>query len=139
MIRSLFACLFLILTASFRPITQQPEFTCVDLVIDSGGTHLAAWQIELVDTHGVARIVGIEGGEHPAFAAPPYYDTRALQQGRIVLAAFQTAGELPAGRVRVARVHVQIAGDVAPAFQVRLVTAADAQGHEFPARAELGS
>src|SRR5436190_7063613 len=118
--RTWLAFVMLILTASLAPVArvqtsapqheqQEPdEFRWIDITLDTRGEYLAAWQIELVDTHDVARIVGVEGGDHPAFAAPPYYDARALQHGRIVLAAFQTQGELPTGRVRVARVHVMV-------------------------------
>ena len=79
----------------------------------------------------------MEGGEPPAFAAPPYYDPRALQQGRIVLAAFQTQGELPAGRVRVARVHFQTEGPGVPDLVLRPMASADSEGRAFPVRAEL--
>jgi hypothetical protein len=129
--------LVLVLAAGAVPARQEAEFTWVDVVLDTGGEHLGAWQVELTDARGAARVAGVEGGEHPAFAAPPYYDPRALQQGRIVLAAFQTQGELPAGRVRVARVHVRVEAGAEPAFEARLVAAADGAGREIPARVEL--
>lgn len=113
------------------------EFFVVDVVLDTGGEHLAAWQVEVLDRAGVARIVGVEGGEHPAFAAPAYHDPRALQAGRIVLAAFQTRGELPAGRVVVARLHFQVEGPVVPDLVIRPMASADAHGRAFAARAEL--
>lgn len=129
--------LALILAAGASPARREAEFTWVDVVLDTGGAHLGAWQVELADTRGAARVAGVEGGEHPAFAEPPYYDPRALRQGRIVLAAFQTQGELPAGRVRVARVHVRIEAGAEPAFEARLVAAADGAGREIPARVQI--
>jgi len=113
------------------------EFFGVDVVLDTGGEYLAAWQVEVLDRVGVARIVGVEGGECPAFAAPAYHDPRALQEGRIVLAAFQTRGELSAGRVVVARLHFQVEGPVVPDLVIRPMASADAHGRAFAVRAEL--
>ena len=56
-----------------------------------------------------------------AFRAAPFYDPAALNQNRIVLAAYSTGEALPTSRTRVARVHVQAAGAVNP--QVKLVVA----------------
>ena len=120
-----------------RQAPPPAEFFTVDVVLDTGGEYLAAWQVEVLDRAGAARIVGVEGGEHPAFVAPAYYDPRALQQGRIVLAAFQTKGELPAGRVVVARLHFQVEGPVLPDLVIRPMASADAHGRAFAARAEL--
>jgi hypothetical protein len=134
------AALLVATTALGLRAQQTPPaavFFAVDVVLDTGGESLAAWQVEIVDRSGVARVVGVEGGEHPAFAQPAYYDPRALQQGRIVLAAFQTEGELPAGRVRVARVHFQAEGPVEPALEIHPMASADAQGRSFPVRVEL--
>src|SRR5690349_6090513 len=51
---------------------QQPadeegrsRFCAVDIFIDSGSTPLAAYQVRFAVTNGLAKIVGIEGGEHP--------------------------------------------------------------------------
>lgn len=120
-----------------QQVLPAAEFFALDVYLDTGGEYLAAWQAEIVDRAGVARIVGVEGGEHAAFAAPPYHDPRALQQERILLAAFQTQGELPAGRVRVARVHFHVEGPAAPDLAIRPMASADAQGRSFPVRAEL--
>ena len=120
-----------------RLTAPDEEFFRVDLVLETGGEHLACWKVEVLDRTGVAEIVGLEGGEHPAFAAPPGHDPRALQQARVVLEASQTRGELPAGRVVVARLHFQVSGPGVPDLVVRPLAAADAHGRTFAVRATL--
>jgi hypothetical protein len=62
-----------------RAVAPAPSpFTFVDVFIDPQGKPLAAYQFELRTTAGEAKLVGIEGGEHAAFAHPPYYDPKAL-------------------------------------------------------------
>jgi hypothetical protein len=83
-------------------------------------------------------IEGGEGGEHAAYAKPAYYDPAALAPeggGRVILAAYSTAKDLPTGRTRVARLHVMVEGRGAESgkgeeveFKVDLRVAADAQG-----------
>ena len=104
--------------------TSSP-FRYLDVFIDPQGKPLAAYQFELVAPKGV-QLVGIEGGEHRAFAdPPPYYDPKALQAGeRIVIAAFDTGADLPAGRTRVARVMVRVEGPAKPDYHVTLQVAA---------------
>jgi hypothetical protein len=127
----------LALFASAMPVQRQATFAFVDVYVDSGTTPLAAWQVELVDAGDQAKIVGIEGGEHPAFRNAPYYDARALQQGRVIIAAFQTDGALPSGTSRVARIHFHVSGSAAPQWSAKLVTAGDADGHTIPATITL--
>ena len=119
---------------------QQPAdeegrigFCAVDIFIDSGSAPLAAYQLRFAVTNGVAKIVGIEGGEHPAFRQPPFYDPKAIQSEVAILANFNTAPatELPVGRTRVATIHMQTTGTVPPQFDVKLQTTADAQGHKI--------
>ena len=107
----------------YRTALQQhaglTQFVALDLIIDSGQKPLAAYQIELnaATVQGVvAKIVGIEGGEKAPFTTPPYYDPAALQGGRVILAAFSTAEaeNLPQGRFRIARVHMQVTGLLPP-------------------------
>lgn len=78
------------------------EFTAVDVYVDSPRP-LAAWQLEI---RTGATIVGVEGGELKPWTEPPFYDPKALQGGRIVLAAFTTEAAPPGGRIRVARLHL---------------------------------
>lgn len=100
-------------------------FRYLDVFIDTHGKPLAAYQFELVAPKGV-QLVGIEGGEHKAFAQPPYYDPKALIDGeRIVIAAFDTGADLPAGKTRVARLSVRVEDRQAkPEYQITLQVAA---------------
>jgi len=116
---------------------QQVRFTHVDVVVDAGSRALCAWQVELVDPSGRARIVGLEGGDADPWREPPRYDPAALQGGRIVLAAFTLAGER-AGAQRVARAHLAVDGDGPVAFEVRTLVAADPDGRFEGARVEVG-
>lgn len=104
--------------------SEEPpvRFASVDIIIHASQP-LAAYQVELRDDARVATIVGIEGGEHPAFAAPPFYDPAAMQHDRVILAAYSTNADLPSGTVRVARVHVQITGTTPPNYVATLTTA----------------
>ena len=81
------------------------------------------------------KIVGVEGGAHPAFREAPYYDPAALMNDRIIIAAFNTGRDLPHGRTRIATIHLQILGDTEPQYELKLVTAADQDGQEI--RADL--
>jgi len=57
------------------------------------------------------EIVGIEGGEHPAFREPPMYDPKAMQHERVIIAAFNTApsDELPRENAS-ATIHLEAKG-----------------------------
>jgi hypothetical protein len=118
------------------PATNAPavRFTSVDILIDSRAQPLAAWQVTFAVTNAQAKIVGIEGGEHPAFKEPPYYDPKAIQHERVILAAFTTAtaSQLPQGKTRVATIHLQVTGDRAPEPAVKLQVAAGPDGQPIP-------
>jgi hypothetical protein len=127
-------------------LAQQPaieegrsRFRAVDIYVDSGSTPLAAYQLEFAATNGVAKIVGIEGGEHPAFRQPPFYDPKAIQHERVIIASFSTAAaaELPTGKTRVATVHYQTTDTQPPRFELKLQTAGDAQGNKVSAQASF--
>jgi hypothetical protein len=126
----LVALVGLLLIAAAGPVDpgnredQELRFTHVDLVLDSGGAGLHAWQVELVDPSGRAKVVGVEGGDDGAWSAAPYYDPAALQGGRIVLAAFSLDGG-PRGRQRVARVHLAVQGAAEVPFEAKVQAAAD--------------
>jgi hypothetical protein len=130
------ACLLLLLAGlpqepgGQEPAPQDPAptFAAYDVFVDSGEHALGAWQFEWLVRGGDARIVGVEGGEHRAFAQAPHYDPAALQGGRIVVAAFSTNHELPRGKTRVARLHLRIGAGPAPAFAVELKACADGDG-----------
>jgi hypothetical protein len=125
--------------AQGTPAKQEVRFAAVDVYVDSGTQALAAYQFELSAAAGEFRIVGVEGGEHAAFAGPPYYDPAALMNDRIIIAAFNTGANLPTGRTRVARVHVQISGNEEPAYSVKLVVAGDADGKPITATASVSA
>jgi hypothetical protein len=117
----------------------RTRFRAVDIYVDSGSTPLAAYQIKFAATNGIARIVGIEGGAHPAFRQPPFYDPKALQHERVIIASFSTASatDLPTGRTRVATIHYQTSDPQPPRFELKLQTAGDAQGNKLPAQASF--
>ena len=121
-----------------RPAPAEPvRFEAVEVYVDSGDVPLAAYQFELAAEVGEVKIVGIEGGEHPAFEEPPYYDPAALAHHRVIIAAFNTGRDLPAGPTRVARVHVMVTGEREPQYAVKLHVAASSDGEKIPAQATL--
>ena len=125
-----------------RPQAEDMRLASYDVFVDSGAAPLAAWQVEVVDEAHVAQLAGVEGGEHLAFAEPPFYDPRAMLTDRVVLAAFRTDGALPAGRVLVARLQFQIrSGQIegvhTPRFTVRLIAAATSNASSIAAQASL--
>ena len=109
------------------------RFVAVDVYVEAGERKLAAWQVE-IGTGDRAAVVGVEGGEPAAYREPPSYDPKALEGGKIVLAAF-TTGDAPSGRVRVARLHLmenekcELIGKV--------VAAASPGGERFEAKVRL--
>ncbi|MCI0343204.1 MAG: dockerin type I domain-containing protein [Planctomycetales bacterium] len=119
------------------PEAGRARFQTVRLYVDSGDVPLAAWQVEFTAEGGDAKLVGIEGGTHPAYADPPLYDPAALQGGRVVLGAFSTAKDLPAGRTRVATLHLRLSGEARPDCTATLVTAADPEGRRIEAKASI--
>lgn len=113
------------------------RFEAVEVYLDSGDVPLAAYQFEFMAETGEIKIVGIEGGEHPAFKEPPYYDTAALSKGRIIIAAFDTGKDLPKGKTRVARLHLQVIGEAEPEYVVKLEVTASLDGKKIPAMATV--
>jgi len=120
-----------------RVVDRKVRFAPLHLYLDSGSTALAAYQFELKATSGSIKIVGVEGGEHPAFQEAPYYDPAALAQDRIIIAAFNTGEDLPTGRTRIATVHLQITGDTEPQYELELTVASNAEGEKLPAEITL--
>lgn len=116
---------------------EEVRFEAVDLLVDSGDLPLAAWQCEIQSRSPGVEIVGIEGGEHAAFVDPPFYDPRAIRNDRVILAAFSTADELPSGRSRIARLHLQLEGPGPREFEVQVNVMATVGGEPIPATATL--
>ncbi|MBB6429480.1 hypothetical protein [Algisphaera agarilytica] len=122
----------------------SPYFEAVPVVIDPQGQPLAAYQFELSSPNAELTIVGLENGEHPAFADAPFYDTDAVNQGRadrIIVAAYSLlpGEELPNQPTRVATVmvQVQLSPDAEPGtvaeYQLDLITAGNPAGEPIPA------
>ncbi|MCK4872022.1 MAG: hypothetical protein KAS72_04780 [Phycisphaerales bacterium] len=106
------------------------RFDVLSVFVETGESPLAAWQLDLSATVGDVQIIGIEGGEHPAFREPPYYDPAAMQQERVIIASFSTlpGAELPTGRTRIATIHLMITGDTEPIFETHLDAAVTSDG-----------
>lgn len=121
-----------------QPRESGLSFEAIDVTVDAGVEPLGAYQVE-VRASG-AKLVGVEGGDG-VYAAAPYYDPAALHEGgggageRIVLAAFSTAEQLPSGRVRVARLHVQTDGQAT--YRVTVMAAGAAEGQRIEAKATV--
>ena len=115
------------------------RFEAVDIFVDAHDQPLAAYQLEFSVKNGGAKIVGIEGGTHPAFSEPPFYDSKAMQKERVIIAAFSTAkgDQLPREKTRVATIHLQVSGGKEPEFSVKLQTAASIEGTKIPAEASV--
>ena len=109
------------------------RFAPLHIYLDSGNRSLAAYQFELKAAAGQIEIVGVEGGKHKAFSEAPYYDPAALAQDRIIIAAVNTGKNLPAGRTRIATIHLQITGEAEPQYELNLTVAGDADGEKIPA------
>ena len=116
---------------------QAVEFRTVDIFIDSQGRSLAAYQLDWSIASGNATIVGIEGGEHPAFKNPPYYDPKAIQQERVIVAAFTTdlSKPLPKGQTRVATIHLQTRAGALCEYKFQKFEAADPDGRRITVEA----
>lgn len=115
------------------PVTEM-DFEWVDVFIDSGEVPLAAWQFEL---RGRYALSGVESGGDAAYPDPPAYDSRALSRDRVIVGDFSKADALPAGRIKVATLHVMVEKGVAPDYAVELMAAADADGTKFRAVIEV--
>ena len=126
--------------AASRAVALEPaavRFEVVDVYVDTKDKPLAAYQFTLHAGGAEVRLVSLEGGDHPAFAAPPFYDKKALMTERVIVAAFSTNAELPSGRVRVCRLHVQVTGNAAVHYTADLQAAADAAGSAIDAQVSV--
>ena len=116
---------------------DEDHFAAVDVFVDSGPEALAAYQLEVMSRTPGVVIVGIEGGEHTAFSDPPYFDRKAMQLNRVVIAAFNTGELLPAGRSRVARIHLMLRGPGVTQYETKLSVSATRDGKRIPASATV--
>jgi hypothetical protein len=116
---------------------QAVRFAFVDAYIDPKGQPLAAYQFELTAHGADVTLVGVEGGEHPAYVEPPYYDPKANVQNRIVIAAFNTGDKLPRTRTRVARIMLRVAGTLPPTYSAKIDAAASSDSKPVDAEIAL--
>lgn len=114
-------------------LEESVRFMPLDVFIDSSNNSLAAYQFELKTVAGKVKIVGVEGGDSVAFKEPGYYDPAALANDRIIIGAFNTGDDLPLGKTRVARIHLQVVGEAEPAFEISLAVAADKNENQIKA------
>ena len=124
-----------------QEVETEVRFATVDIYLQTAEP-LAAWQFELRESAGRMLVVGVENGQSPAFAGAPYYDLEAVSEGRadrIIVADYSLgpAADLPTGRARVARVHVQLRGSADPDYELRLVAAGGAGGEPIQATIEF--
>jgi hypothetical protein len=120
--------------------TGEPDgvrFKPVEIHLDAGRGRVAAYQVELKVVSGHGEIVGVEGSDRPGFEDAPYYDPAALTGGRIIIAAFSTDHQLPAGSNRVATVHMREAGQAKVVYELELTAAADGNGNPIKVSAFL--
>jgi hypothetical protein len=132
---------------TLTPLPAQPsaspsplrQFQAVDIYVDPKGQSLAAYQIEFSALGGDAKVIGIEGGQSQAFSVPPFYDPKAMQQERVIIAAFSTnaASHLPKETTRVATIHLQYADGAPPRIELKLHAAGDSKGIRIPAIASF--
>ena len=113
------------------------RFVAIDIYLDSA-ERVAAWQFEMDERNGMMTVVGVENGSSNAFSEAPYFDRDAVRLGdadRIIVADYSLEAEstLPAGRFRLATIHLRLTGDTAPDFQLTLIAAASADGHAVSA------
>ena len=129
----LLAALLGTLLAQAAVTDQTVRFQAVDVFIHSKEIPLAAYQLEFSVRNGDAKVVGVEGGEHPAFEDAPFFDPKAIQHERVIIAAFNTtsADKLPKGKTRVATIHLQITGERNPDYAMKLETAATLEGKKI--------
>jgi len=121
--------------------TAAVRFAAIDVYLESAEP-LAAWQFELTEATGAMAVVGVENGDSEAFAQAPRYDLDAVARDRadrIIVADYSLADRdlLPSGRTRVATVHVRLTGTRAPAFELQLIAAGNADGEPVAATAIL--
>ena len=88
---------------------------------------------------GDTRIVGVEGGEHPVYHDPAYYDPVAMEQERVIIADFSTEATelLPTGRTRIATIHVRVAGEEQARYTADLDVSATVGGQPVNATITL--
>lgn len=120
------------------PAGSDVRFTYVDIMLDSKGQPLAAWQVEVAAEMGEVSLVGVETGEHPAYAKrPAYYDPAALKGRRIIVGDFSLDANLPKGKTRVCRLMLEIKGAAKPVYAAKVMAAADNEGKKIDVAVDI--
>ncbi len=131
--------LFILSLTTLTQAADQPRFGTVDIYLDPHGLPLTAYQLELTAQNSSVKISGIEGGEPAAFQNPPFYDPKAMQGDRVILAAFSKAAvdKLPKSKVRIATVHYLVTGEGKPEFTLKLITSGTTNARKIKAAASI--
>jgi len=125
---------------------RNAKFLALEVWVDPKGQPLAAYQVRFgsgADAPNRTIVVGVESGQGGVFGVtPPYYDRTAVDNGEaegVVLAMMTTApvSALPSAKSRVATIHLMVLGGANPSFDIRLDTAATADGKWIPAEVSL--
>lgn len=120
------------------PATGDIRFTYVDIMLDPKGQSLAAWQVEVAAEVGEVSLVGVETGEHPAYAKrPAYYDPAALKGRRMIVGDFSLDANLPKAKTRVCRLMLEIKGAAKPVYAAKVMAAADSEGRKLDVMVEV--
>ena len=119
--------------------TRAAEFAVFDVYVDARGEPLAAYQLKISDKNAAIKIVSVEGGEHASYKEAPKFDPKAIQRNVIKIAAFSldARGKLPAGRVRVASLHVEIGPGLTPEWRTVVEAAARPGGEKIRAEVSI--
>lgn len=125
-------CAFFAFATMDLASAEQTRFIAIDVYIDPKGVPLAAYQLEIVAPAGV-KFVGVEGGMHREFRKAPYYDPKAMQSERLIVAAFSAAGApvLPSEQTRVLTLHLECVGVETPKLQTTFKLTAKPNGEKF--------
>jgi hypothetical protein len=135
-VKGLLPIMFLAFTV-FR--AYAAEFAVFDVYLDSRGERLAAYQLKILDRNAAIKIISVEGGSHASFADAPKFDPKAIQKSVIKIAAFSLdpPEQLPARRLRVASLHVEIGPGLTPNLKAVLETAAKPGGKKISAEISI--
>jgi hypothetical protein len=123
-------CLVIIpLLAQHKKVEIAKEFAVYDVFIEVE-QGMSSWQFECSYNKDLLQISGIEGGQG-VFSDPADYDSRGLNGGRIILAAYSLEKQLPKGKVWVSRLHVYEKKSELLNSARKLIVLADTNGKEI--------
>jgi len=133
---------FQIVDVSFKPSIRKPiqrsKFRFLDILIDSSDKPLTSYQFELKCDPDKCKIVGISNGDDKLFNKAPYYDSDAMNAGRIIIASLITDNNPPKGIINIARIHIQEEADEKFEYLVDLIAASTVKGKKITAKIFIG-